>query len=92
MKAAIYARVSTLDQEPENQLAEVRRYVQARASTPALLSGRIDNEWRHLYTERRLGNQTTTVDPATCRRQRLIVDRETPKRSAAALAGNSLTR
>ena len=30
MKAAIYARVSTLDQEPENQLAELRRYTQAR--------------------------------------------------------------
>ena len=30
MKAAIYARVSTLDQEPENQLAELRRYAQAR--------------------------------------------------------------
>lgn len=30
MVAAIYARVSTLDQEPENQLAELRRYVQAR--------------------------------------------------------------
>jgi DNA invertase Pin-like site-specific DNA recombinase len=30
MKAAIYARVSTLDQEPENQLAELRRYVEAR--------------------------------------------------------------
>ena len=29
-KAAIYARVSTLDQEPENQLAELRRYVEAR--------------------------------------------------------------
>ena len=27
---AIYARVSTLDQEPENQLAELRRYVAAR--------------------------------------------------------------
>jgi hypothetical protein len=25
MRAAIYARVSTFDQEPENQLAEVRR-------------------------------------------------------------------
>ena len=33
MRAAIYARVSTLDQEPENQLAEVRRYVQARGWT-----------------------------------------------------------
>src|SRR5712675_585438 len=33
MKAAIYARVSTLDQEPENQLAEVRRYVRARGWT-----------------------------------------------------------
>jgi DNA invertase Pin-like site-specific DNA recombinase len=30
MRAAIYARVSTLDQEPENQLAELRRYLQAR--------------------------------------------------------------
>src|SRR5215471_16416333 len=30
MRAGIYARVSTLDQEPENQLAEVRRYVEAR--------------------------------------------------------------
>ncbi len=30
MRAAIYARVSTFDQEPENQLAEVRRYVNAR--------------------------------------------------------------
>ena len=25
MRAALYARVSTLDQEPENQLAELRR-------------------------------------------------------------------
>jgi len=33
MKAAIYARVSTLDQEPENQLQEIRRYVQARGWT-----------------------------------------------------------
>jgi len=30
MKTAIYARVSTLDQEPENQLAELRRYSAAR--------------------------------------------------------------
>ena len=30
MRAAIYARVSTSDQEPENQLAELRRYVAAR--------------------------------------------------------------
>ena len=30
MKAAIYARVSTVDQQPENQLQELRRYVQAR--------------------------------------------------------------
>jgi DNA invertase Pin-like site-specific DNA recombinase len=33
MKAAIYARVSTLDQEPENQLQELRRYVVARGWT-----------------------------------------------------------
>lgn len=30
MRAAIYARVSTVDQEPENQLAELRRYISAR--------------------------------------------------------------
>lgn len=33
MRAAIYARVSTLDQEPENQLAELRRYITARGWT-----------------------------------------------------------
>ncbi|MDO8795453.1 MAG: recombinase family protein [Vicinamibacterales bacterium] len=33
MRAAIYARVSTFDQEPENQLQEVRRYVEARGWT-----------------------------------------------------------
>jgi DNA invertase Pin-like site-specific DNA recombinase len=33
MKAAIYARVSTLDQEPENQLMELRRYLGARGWT-----------------------------------------------------------
>lgn len=33
MTAAIYARVSTLDQEPENQLVELRRYVEARGWT-----------------------------------------------------------
>jgi DNA invertase Pin-like site-specific DNA recombinase len=30
MKAAVYARVSTLDQNPDNQLIELRRYVGAR--------------------------------------------------------------
>ena len=33
MKAAIYARVSTVDQEPENQLQELRRYLEARGWT-----------------------------------------------------------
>jgi hypothetical protein len=33
MRAAIYARVSTFDQEPENQLQELRRYVGARGWT-----------------------------------------------------------
>ena len=33
LRAALYARVSTLDQEPENQLAELRRYVEARGWT-----------------------------------------------------------
>ena len=31
IRSAVYARVSTLDQEPENQLAELRRYVRARS-------------------------------------------------------------
>ena len=35
MRSAIYARVSTFDQEPENQLAEIRRYVDARGWTSA---------------------------------------------------------
>jgi DNA invertase Pin-like site-specific DNA recombinase len=33
MTAAIYARVSTFDQEPENQLTELRRYATARGWT-----------------------------------------------------------
>lgn len=33
MRAAIYARVSTFDQEPENQLQELRRFVAARGWT-----------------------------------------------------------
>jgi DNA invertase Pin-like site-specific DNA recombinase len=33
MKAAIYARVSTADQEPENQLQQLRRYVEAHGWT-----------------------------------------------------------
>ena len=34
MRAALYGRVSTFDQEPENQLVELRRYVGAREWTP----------------------------------------------------------
>jgi len=34
MRGAIYARGSTFNQEPENQLVELRRYVQARGWTP----------------------------------------------------------
>ena len=33
MRAAIYARVSTIDQEPENQLSELRHYVADRSWT-----------------------------------------------------------
>ena len=33
MRAALYVRVSTFDQEPENQLIELRRYVAARGWT-----------------------------------------------------------
>ncbi len=35
MRCAIYARVSTFDQEPENQLAELRRYAAVREWTVA---------------------------------------------------------
>src|SRR5512147_922027 len=35
MRAAIYVRVSTFDQEPENQLRELRQYVAARGWTSA---------------------------------------------------------
>jgi putative DNA-invertase from lambdoid prophage Rac len=35
VRAAVYARVSTFDQEPENQLLELRRYVEARGWTTA---------------------------------------------------------
>ena len=33
LRAAIYARVSTFDQVPENQLVEIRRYIAARGWT-----------------------------------------------------------
>jgi DNA invertase Pin-like site-specific DNA recombinase len=33
VRCAVYARVSTLDQQPENQLAELRGYAQARGWT-----------------------------------------------------------
>ncbi len=35
MRAVLYGRVSTFDQEPENQLAELRRYAGARGWTSA---------------------------------------------------------
>ena len=35
MRCALYARVSTLDQQPENQLTELRRYSEARGWTSA---------------------------------------------------------
>ena len=41
MRAVVHARVSTLDQEPENQLAELRRYVEARGWT--LLAEHVDH-------------------------------------------------
>src|SRR5262245_66462330 len=34
MIAALYARVSTLDQEPENQLQEIRRFATSRGWMP----------------------------------------------------------
>lgn len=34
LRAALYARVSTLDQEPENQLEELRQYAKARGWEP----------------------------------------------------------
>jgi hypothetical protein len=51
MRAAIYARVSTFEQEPENQLAELRRYVAARG-------------WTHAteYVDRGVSGAKDTVD------------------------------
>jgi DNA invertase Pin-like site-specific DNA recombinase len=43
MRAAVYARVSTVDQEPENQLQEVRRYA-AGGSTCWSAGGSIDSD------------------------------------------------
>ena len=40
MRAAVYVRVSTLDQEPENQLGELRRYAEARGWRPTEFVGR----------------------------------------------------
>jgi DNA invertase Pin-like site-specific DNA recombinase len=40
MRSAVYARVSTFDQEPENQLVELRRYVSARGWSLAEYSDR----------------------------------------------------
>jgi len=40
MKAAIYARVSMVDQEPENQLQELRGYAEARGWTATEYVGR----------------------------------------------------
>ena len=34
MRCALYARVSTVDQQVDNQLLELRRYVEARGWTP----------------------------------------------------------
>jgi DNA invertase Pin-like site-specific DNA recombinase len=34
VRCALYARVSTVDQQPENQLAELRRYIDARGWSP----------------------------------------------------------
>jgi hypothetical protein len=45
MTAGIYSRVSTVDQEPQNQLAELRQYVAARG-------------WKSReFTDRHLGSE-----------------------------------
>jgi DNA invertase Pin-like site-specific DNA recombinase len=59
VRAAIYARVSTLDQQPENQLAELRRYVAARGWDAAVE-----------YVDRGVSG-TTTARPAL---DRLVKD------------------
>src|SRR5688500_13431870 len=41
MKVALYVRVSRLDQHPENQIAELRRYVKARGWQAAEFIDRI---------------------------------------------------
>ena len=54
MRAAIYARVSTFDQEPENQLVEIRRYVAARGWDSI-------GEWFHWTTGEPQGSRPFAV-------------------------------
>ena len=53
LRAALYARVSTNDQTTDNQLMELRRYVEARGWTAA-------NTWtRACLGRRRAGRRST---------------------------------
>ncbi len=60
MRAALYARVSTFDQEPENQLQELRRYAEARGWTPAEYVDRGVSGAK----DRRHGHAPLTANPA----------------------------
>ena len=68
MKAAIYARVSTLDQHPENQLQELRRYVEARGWTSVG-----STSTRASAAPRNVGPRSTTWRDAKRRRFDVLV-------------------
>ena len=57
-RAAVYARVSTLDQEPENQLQELRLYVEARGWTAV----------EYVDVGSRAGAVTENIRPVSCPR------------------------
>ena len=50
MKTAIYARVNTLDQEPENHLVELQRYAAARGWDAREFVDRLGRNLKHLIT------------------------------------------
>ena len=66
-----YARVSTFDQEPENQLADLRRYVTARGWTAKVWSdltrsvgGSVPGDDRHAFQDGRAHIQAPFIDPS----------------------------
>ena len=92
MRAAIYARVSTLDQQPENQLAELRRYVAARGWDAAVeyvdhgVTGSKDPGRRSTGSSRTPG-AASSMSVVTWKLDRLGPQPEAPDHAARRAAG-----